>query len=176
MTRAPEQAIETLPLLSADKKSELPCHVVADVEVQGVRYVLLTPKNAWLSVVRDDEDGIVELDASEFGPLEPLFNEALKPQGLSVKVESDEFLLVGELKEEFAELCDTVGINDEDEDDAFLILADVEHDGAKFMLLSPELPAMFAARVENGKGHPLSEKELEKVEGRLEEALTERLH
>src|SRR4051812_6191215 len=116
---------ETLPLLSPDLKSELLCYVVADVTVSGVRYALLTPTKPWLSVVRDDEDGIEEIDTAAFLPLEPLFNAALKQHGLSVKVESDEILLVGELTEEVKELCDTVGVNEEDEDDAHLILADV---------------------------------------------------
>jgi hypothetical protein len=167
--------METLPLLSTDNKSELPCHVVAEVVIDGVRYVLVTPTHTWVSVVRDDEDGIVELETHELGPVHALFNSELQPHGLSLKVDSDEFLLVGELKEEFTEMCDTIGIS-EDEDDAYLILADVEHDGQSYLLLSPETPAMFAARVKDGKAHPLTESELAKVEDKLEAALVEQVH
>jgi hypothetical protein len=165
---------ETLPLLSPDKKSELLCYVVADVKVSGVRYVLLTPTKPWLSVVIEDDDGVEDVDAADVTPLVPLFNESLKQHGLSVRIESDEVLLDGELTDAVRELCDTVGVNDEDEDDAHLILADVEHDGATYLLLSPELPAMFAAKVEGGKGHPLTDKELERVEDKLEAALVDK--
>lgn len=165
---------ETMPLLSSDKKSELLCYVVADVNVQGVRYVLLTPTKPWLSVVKEDDDGIEDVDALDFAPLEPLFNRALAQHGLSVRVESDEILLQGELTNEVRELCDTIGINDEDEDDAHLILADVDYEDATYLLLSPETPAMFAGRVVDGKAHPLTDKELERVESKLEAALVDR--
>ncbi len=176
MPQPTHDILETIPLLSTDSKSELPCHVVADVELNGVRFVLLTPKHAWVTVVRDDEDGIVELDSSEIGELEGLFNAALAQHGLKLQVESDEILLVGDLKEDFTELCDTIGITEDDDEDAYIILSDVEHNDATYLLLSPELPAMFAAKIKDGKGHPLSEAELEKVEAKLEEALSERVN
>lgn len=169
-------AMETLPLLSADQKNELPCHVVADVDIEGVRYVLVTPKDTLVTVVRDDDDGVVELELDALPPLLPMINAELRTHGLSVEVQTGELVLHGQLGDELSDLCDTIGISEDGEEDGHLILADVEHEGARYLLLSPELPELFAAKVQDGKALPLSDRELARVEDRLEAALGEQTH
>lgn len=165
------ELFETLPLLSVDEKSELACHVVADVDMNGQRFVLLTPVKTFITVVRDDEDGIVELDAAEGAFLLDTFNEELKKHNVSLLAQDGEFVLDGELDDELLELCDSIGVADEDDDETYLILADAEKDDKQYLLLSPETPTMFPAKVKDGKAYPLSDAELEKVESQLEQAL-----
>src|SRR5688572_4497112 len=108
---------ESLPLLSDDNKTELDCHVVADVEMDGERFVLLTPKKTWVSVVRDDEDGVLEVAPEDFAPLAEAFEKELAPKNLKLVVTAGEYLLEGTLAEDVAENCDAINISDEEDDD-----------------------------------------------------------
>ncbi len=168
--------MESLPLLNEDNASELDCHVVADVEIGGERFVLLSPKKTWVSLVRDDADGVVELSPEEFAPLAEAFAAELAPKNLKLEVQSGEYLLDGHVTDEISESCDAIHISDDDDDESYLILADVEKDDAQYLLLVPDTPAMFAAKVKDGKARALNERELERVETELERALEARTH
>jgi len=172
----PSNMIESIALLGEDK-SELDCHVVADVDLDGERFVLLTPKKTWVSIVRDDEDGVLEVPPEDFTEqLKAAFAAELSSKNLVITVVSGEYLLEGTVSDDFSETCDSMSISDEDDEDSFLILADIEVDYAQYLLLAPEMPAMFAARVRDGKAVALDEKELAKVESHLEEALEARVN
>jgi Protein of unknown function (DUF3727) len=167
--------LDSMPLLG-DDNSELDCHVVADVELGDERFVLLTPKKTWVSVVRDDEDGVVEVETDDYAPLAAAFDEALADKNLKVTVVSGEYLLEGTLSEELQEVCDSISISDDEDDETYLILADIEKEDGQYLVLAPDMPAMFAARVKDGKAVALSEKELERVESHLEKALEARVN
>jgi Protein of unknown function (DUF3727) len=166
--------IETIALVFEDA-TEVTCHVVVDLEVEGVRHMLLAPTKPFVTLVRDDADGVEEIEAKDAAELVAPFSAALLEHGLSLVATADGYRLEGELTPEVMELCDALSVSGEEEEDeeTELILADIEHGGKKYFLLVPETPPLFPAKLSGAKAVMLNDEELERVEEDLAEAFEE---
>ena len=164
---------ETISLQTDD--GAIDCHLVVDIDLDEKQYCLLSPAHPLVGVVRDDEDGIEEILPADAGPITEALSQALSARGLSLSVVGGAFRLGGELTDEVLELCDALTVGDEEDDEETeIILADAELDGKKYILLVPENPPLFPAKLQaDGTAKLLDDEELERVESQLADAFEE---
>lgn len=164
-------------LIDKETKEELPCKVVADLDLDGEAFALITPTLPWVNIVRasrgEDKD-LAEVETEDFPAIQPALNEALSKWNIKVELRVDEYVLIGDLPESLFEESDVFGIENEDGDtENFLVLAEVEREDATFLLMAPEVPALFPVKIIDGKAETLSDEEMEKVQSHFESAIDE---
>src|SRR5262249_5235960 len=107
---------QTLLLSTGPGEPPIEGRVIVDIELDGPHYVLLTPVRTLATLVRDDRDGLEEVEPSQlsdaaFQPVVRAIEEKLAPHGLALDLISGRQLaLKGEMTGEIAELCDSLSI------------------------------------------------------------------
>ena len=105
------QELEPVRVLTLEDESgaKLPVEVVVEIEQDDDVYVLLTPAEPLVMVLREDrtnEDATLEaLDSSEFQAVKKHIHDALIQHNVSINVKGDDFVLIGEPKESFYASC-----------------------------------------------------------------------
>ncbi len=174
------QELEPVRILTLEDESgaKLPVEVVVEIEQDGEVYVLLTPAEPLVMVLREDkndEDAALEaLDSDEFQAVKKHIHDALIQHNVSINVKGEEFVLVGEPEESFYAECDVMEIEEADGAAEYLVLVEVDDGSARYLVVMPIEPALYPGLLtSDSEARLLSDAELEKVESLFSEVLSE---
>ena len=161
-----------------DNGQSLPVEVVVEIEQENNTYVLLTPSEPVVMILRentaDDDAPLESLSSDDFLKVQKHIQDALIEHNVKVDVKSDEFILTGEPSESFYAECDIMELEEEGGASEYLVLVEVDDGAHKYLVVMSIEPALYPGLLLNEeKARLLSDSELESVESLFSEVLTE---
>ena len=164
--------------LQDDSGANLPVEVVVEIEHEEQTYVLLTPAEPVIMILREnnvDEDAPLEsLAASDFEEIKKNIQDALINHNVRIEVKSDEFVLVGEPSESFYSDCDIMELEEDDGTNEYLVLVEVDDAKYKYLVVMSIEPVLYPGlMLTDDEARLLSDDELQKVESLFSEVLSE---
>jgi hypothetical protein len=164
--------------LHDDSGAHLSVEVVVEIEQGDDTYVLLTPSEPIVMILREDttnDDAPLEsLDPGDFKSIAKNIQDALIQHNVRVEVKSDEFVLVGEPNESFYADCDVMELEEEDGPGEYLVLVEVDDGNDKYLVVMSIEPALYpGVLTSEQEARLLTDQELEKVESLFSEVLSE---
>jgi hypothetical protein len=135
--------------LKQDHGSEtLDVEIVAEVEMDGKLYGLVTPAQPIVYILEeegdDDDSELQQIAPEDFAPIQKQIQEALSQWNVHVEVRADEFVLVGDPPEEFyseSELFEAE--DDEGESVEYMILVEVDDGSKRYLVTMPIDPVLY---------------------------------
>ena len=174
------QELESVRVLTLVDESgaKLPVEVVVEIEQGDEVYVLLTPAEPLVMVLREDknnEDAALEaLDGDEFQEVKKHIHDALIQHNVKINIKGEDFVLVGEPEESFYAECDVMEIEEADGAAEYLVLVEVDDGNARYLVVMPIEPALYPGLLTSDtEARLLSDAELEKVESLFSQVLSE---
>lgn len=161
-----------------DQGQHLPVEVVVEIEHENSTYVLLTPSEPVVMILKenttDDDAPLESLAPSDFLEVQKHIQDALIEHNVKIEVKSDEFILTGEPSESFYAECDMMELEEEDGAGEYLVLVEVDDGANKYLVVMSIEPSLYPGLLLNDdEARLLSDKELESVESLFSEVLTE---
>lgn len=164
--------------LHDDAGAHLPVEVVVEIDQDDKTYVLLTPSEPVVMILREDttnEDSPLEsLDPEDFKSVSKHVQDALIQHNVRVEIKSDEFVLAGEPNESFYAECDVMELEEVDGANEYLVLVEVDNGNNKYLVVMSIEPALYPGLLTSDtEARLLSDDELEQVESLFSEVLSE---
>lgn len=157
-------------MLDDETGETLEMQVVAEIEYDDRTYGLLIPAITLVQVLVENEDELRELEIDEFGAIKPEIDKALSEWGLSVVVQAGEYVLVGEEPEDLYEDCDS--FVDEEADEEYFIIAEVDTGSASYLVSVKAVPNMFPVElIDENNARSLSDDEMQRMHDVFQEAI-----
>lgn len=157
-------------MLDDDSNEMLSMQVVAEIEYDDKTYALLIPAVTLVQVLVETEEELRELETPEFIEVKKHINDALSDLGLSIEVQANEYVLVGEEPEDLYEDCDS--FVDEEEDEEYFILGEVDTGEKNYMIAVKAVPNMFPAElIDQENARPLDDEEMGRLHDVFQEAI-----
>ncbi len=148
--------------------------IFVEMEIDGRIYALVTPEAPVVTVLRLERDGedeeIYDLPPEEFGALQSDINAALKPYSVCVDVVGDEYMLVGEAPDSLYEDCGELTL---DEDEDYLILAEIDNGEAVYLVCQPPPEVIPVELGDNDVPRLLTDDEMEALHDTFQSVLQE---
>lgn len=165
-------------MLRDESGDHLSVEVVIEIEHEQNTYVLLTPSEPVVMILKEDttqEDAPLEsLAPSDFVGIQKNIQDALIEHNVRVEVKSDEFTLVGEPNESFYADCDVMELEDEGGSNEYLVLVEVDDGGSKYLVVMSIEPSLYPGLLTSEEeARLLTDEELESVESLFSEVLSE---
>lgn len=165
-----ELAERYVQMLDEPTGESLEMQVVAEIEYDDRTYGLLISATTLVQVLVDNDDELRELETDEFAGVKGEIDKALSEWGLSVEVQAGEYVLVGEEPEDLYEDCDT--FVDEEADDEYFIIAEVDTGDATFLVSVKAVPNMFPVEfIDQDNARSLNDDELQRLHDVFQEAI-----
>ncbi len=160
-----QEELRTIPLIDPDTGDELLTSVAAEFEYNGQLYLVVTPVDEVVSVIRVEGDGddqeLQELEVEEFPAVAAAVNEAMAQWKLKVESKGNELVLVGEIPEDFFDDCDEIEVEtDEGEERTLMILMEVDTGDTTYLVAASSGYILYPAADEGESARPLSTDEL----------------
>ena len=161
-----------------DQGQRLPVEVVVEIEHEDQTYVLLTPSEPVVMILRedktDDEAPLESLAPNDFVKVQKNIQDALIEHNVKIEVKSDEFILTGEPSESFYAECDIMELEEEGGASEYLVLVEVDDGANKYLVVMSVEPSLYPGLLTSEEeARLLSDAELESVESLFSEVLTE---
>ena len=161
-----------------DQGQRLPVEVVVEIEHEDRTYVLLTPSEPVVMILRedktDDEAPLESLAPNDFVRVQKNIQDALIEHNVKIEVKSDEFILTGEPSESFYAECDIMELEEEGGASEYLVLVEVDDGANKYLVVMSVEPSLYPGLLTSEEeARLLSDAELESVESLFSEVLTE---
>ena len=183
MTKIDDQGLaprRVLELLDSNNES-LPVEVVLELEVEGNLYALFTPAQPLVNILCEDmvdeEAPLEELEPEAFkGDVKHHIQSALRELEVSVEVRADEFILMGELKEEVYEQSEVIELEGdaEGENKEYLVIMEVEDAMKRYLISLAMEPEIYAGEIlADNQARLLNDDELQRYQSHFEAALFE---
>lgn len=167
-----EQAIEgelrTIYLVD-ETDAPLECNVAAEFEYEGQVYLVVTPVDELVRVIRlqpgetEDEESLEELEIEEFAKVASMINEELQ-RNLKLRIEEkgNELVLVGEIPDDIYDDVEELEVETEEGDeDTLLVLAEIDTGSEIYMVAANSGLILYPAlQLENDKARALNGDEL----------------
>ena len=165
-----ELAERYVQMLDDDSGETLSMQVVAEIEYDDKTYALLIPAITLVQVLVESDDELRELETSEFAAVSKHINDAIKDWGLTIEVQANEYVLVGEEPDDLYEDCDS--FVDEEEDEEYFILTEVSTGETTYLVSVKAVPNMFPAElIDADNARSLNDEEMGRLHDVFQEAI-----
>ena len=170
----------TVELLDVESGETLTCLVGAEIELEGSRFVVVTPVDelATLAVIEGegDEAELRELEPEEFQSAEAAINSVLQQLDIKVVHKSDEYVIKGDLDddlfEDYDEDEDVLEVETDDgEERRLLIIAEVDTAERIYVVAVDFQKPVYPARMEGDQAIPLNAEELTSMRDIFDEVI-----
>ncbi len=168
---APRKVVQ---LADDETGDTIPMEIFIELEIEGRLYALVTPEAPIVTVLRmeksGDEEEIFDLPLEEFAKLQKDINAALKPYGVEVQVIGEEYALVGEAPDALYEDCGELTL---DEDEEYLILAEIDDGEAVYLVCQPPAEVIPVELDANDVPRLLTDDEMDELQDTFQAVLQE---
>lgn len=165
-----ELAERYVQMLDDETGESLTMQVVAEIEYDDRTYGLLIPAVTLVQVLVENDDDLRELEIEEFAAIKPEIDKALGEWGLSVAVQAGEYVLEGEEPEDLYEDCDS--FIDEEADEEYFIIAEVDTGDQLYLVSVKAVPNMFPVEiVDEDNARSLNDDEMQRMHDVFQEAI-----
>lgn len=163
-----EGELRTVKLVD-DSNEPLECNVAAEFEYDGNIYLVVTPTDELVSVIRvvpgetEDDEGLEELEVEEFAGIADLINDELKRDlKLYIAPRGNELVLMGDIPDDLYDGADELEVEtDEGDERTLLVFAEVDTGDVTYLVAANSGYILYPAiQNEDGTARPLDGEEL----------------
>ncbi|MCA9543603.1 MAG: hypothetical protein KC613_04405 [Myxococcales bacterium] len=178
MAEATDSGLRTIPLIDPETGDELMTSVAAEFEYEGQTFLVVTPVDEVVSIIRiegtEEEESLQELEIEEFPAVASAVNEAMKQWNLKVEPRGNELVLVGDIPEDLFEDCDELEVETDDgEDRTLLILMEIDTGDTTYLVAANMGYILYPALDEGESARPLTTDELASMQAVFDEVYRE---
>lgn len=163
-----EGELRTVKLVD-DSNEPLECNVAAEFEYDGNIYLVVTPTDELVSVIRvvpgetEDDEGLEELEVEEFAGIADIINAELKRDlKLYIAPRGNELILMGDIPDDLYDGADELEVEtDEGDERTLLVFAEIDTGDVTYMVAANSGYILYPAiQNEDGTARPLDGDEL----------------
>jgi hypothetical protein len=142
------EPLKIVKLKHSEHEEPLEAEIVAEVEMNGKLYGLVTPAAPVVYILEesnadDDDSELQQIAPEEFEPIRKQIQEALSEWGVQIQIRADEFVLVGDPPEEFYSESELFAVEEDEEEVEYMILTAVDNGNTTYLVTMPTEPVLY---------------------------------